>query len=213
MCKLGCKINVLHLSLVCSLLQSIGFVETKIYPFPDRSYHCGGTECRWKDWSAAPSSKSKSRVRLIRRSSKCCDDEWRQFCQRYQFPHSSKIERRFEVLVLQIRGCRVRHWISSETFRKILVQIKAPLSLKGQDNDLLVVVGGCGAAHHVQETMISSTFFELGTCQRPKTMEAGGMTVPRGTMYESLNEACFSCQVEDWGDGLNKGNVIVKNYR
>ena len=71
-------------------------------------------------------------------------------------------------------------------------------------------VGGGGAAHHVQETMISSTFFELGTCQRPKTIEAGGMTVPGGTMYESLNEVCFSCQVKGSGDSLNiNGNIIV----
>ena len=98
---------------------------------------------------------------------------------------------------------------SSETLRKILAQSKARLSLKGQNNDLLVEVGGCGAAHHVQETMISSTFFELGTCQRPKTIEAGGMTVPGGTMYESLNVACSSHQIEDWGNSLNKGDVIV----
>ena len=34
----------------------------------------------------------------------CWDDERIQFCQQYQLPHSSLIERHFEVLMLQIRG-------------------------------------------------------------------------------------------------------------
>ena len=91
------------------------------------------------------------------------DDEWKQFYQQYQFPHSSLIERRFEVLMFQIRGYNETSKFTSKTCHQRWLQM---CSSEVWDNTM--ISWWKGAQQHVPETMILVFFFAVGTCQRPK---------------------------------------------
>ena len=89
---------------ICQFFWHIGFVETKIYPSPNHSYHCGRCTTACTDTVKYRKQSSLNLNFALDLQFECWDDERIQFCQQYQLPHSSLIERHFEVLMLQIRG-------------------------------------------------------------------------------------------------------------
>ena len=101
----------------------------------------------------------------------CWDDERIQFCQQYQLPHSSLIERHFEVLMLQIRG-NSETSASDMSFKCPPCPLSKQCTFQTEDKKMIC---WCDGAHRVQETMIL-VFFAVGTCQRPETIGSGGMT-------------------------------------
>ena len=115
-----------------------------------------------------------------------CDDEQRQFYQRYQFPHSLLIERRFEVLMLQIRGYTVKHWILPQTCHqrwlpRLLIQSNARVRRKRQDNDLLV------ASMFKRQWCLSSSLQSAGV-KGLKTIGSRGMTHAGGEQNKKVSD-------------------------